>query len=143
MFSCIGSNRHRQRIPIILTAAFENQRLGRVVLLAPPNQGTPTAKVINSLFCLFSKGVSELSDRPGSLVRRLQPSSSLELGIIAGRYDWIVPKSRTPLQGQRDHTCLTATHNTMLVQPSVARQVVEFLRHGRFQHQRKSELQND
>ena len=106
--------------------------LGRMVLLAPPNQGTPMAKLINPFLFWICKGVSELSSDPNSLVNQMEPPTALDFGIVAGRYDWIVPKSRTPLTGQSDHICLAATHNTMLVQPSVARQVVEFLRRGRF-----------
>lgn len=106
--------------------------LGRVVLMAPPNRGTRTARAIDPLFCLFCQGVTELSDDPRALVHGIETKQDLDVGIIAGRYDWIVPQSRTPLEGQRDRICLTSTHNTMLVQPSAARQVVEFLQHGRF-----------
>ncbi len=106
--------------------------LGRVVLMAPPNQGTPTARIISPLFCLFCAGINELSDNPASLVHGITSPQTMEVGIIAGQYDWIVPKSRTALPAQQDHICLRSTHNTMLVQPGVARQVAEFLESGRF-----------
>ena len=112
--------------------------LGRIVLMAPPNQGTPTARIVNPLFCLFFKGVSELSDRPNSLVNQIETRQDMDLGIIAGHYDWIVPKSRTPLESQRDHICLHSTHNTMLVMPSAARQVAEYLAHGEFARSARS-----
>ncbi|MGI9515811.1 MAG: esterase/lipase family protein [Pirellulaceae bacterium] len=109
--------------------------LGRVVLMAPPNQGTPTARLISPLFCLFCAGVPELSDKPASLVHHIKTPQPLEIGIIAGRFDWIVPRSRTPLPCQVDHICVKSTHNTMLVQPRVARRVVEFLENGHFQRE--------
>jgi pimeloyl-ACP methyl ester carboxylesterase len=121
---------------IVLRLALQEgplPNLGRVVLMAPPNHGIPAAKWVG----LFFKGVSELSDDHKGLILQIQPNPSLELGIIAARYDWVVPPSRTLLAAQQDHICLVATHNSMLIQRAAARQVAEFLEKGQFARQGK------
>ena len=108
--------------------------LGRVVLMAPPNQGIRVARLVGPGIGKFCKAVSELSDDPGSLVNRIQSQPLLDVGVVSGRFDWVVRDCDTRLAEQRDHVCLNATHNSMLVQPSAARQVAEFLTTGHFQH---------
>ena len=106
--------------------------LQRVVMMAPPNSGAPAAKWLQPLFRLAGKTLNEISDSPNSLVFQLQDKIDYELGIVSGRMDLIVPPSRTLLPGSDESVCLPATHNSLLLQPKAALQVVHFLRHGRF-----------
>lgn len=107
--------------------------VGRVVLIAPPNGGVPLATTFSPLFRPFCSAVCELSHEPHSFVNRLTDPHSLEIGVIAGRFDFLVPPRRTQLAGQKDHICLPGTHNSLLLQKRAANQVISFLRTGRFE----------
>jgi hypothetical protein len=48
--------------------------------------------------------------------------------------DGTVAVSETMLDGMTDHVTLPVSHFGMLLSSAVARQTVNFLRHGRFQH---------
>ncbi len=108
------------------------ENLGRIVLIAPPNGGSPVARWIGPWFKSFCPGLLEISDNEGSLVQRISSCQQLDIGIIAGRFDWVVPPSKTTLAEQSDYVCLPATHNSLLIQRSVARHVTAFLSNGRF-----------
>jgi len=106
--------------------------LGRVVLLAPPNHGSPVARLLAPFAGRLCPAVAELSSHPASLVHRMNPPRGVEVGTIRARYDLLVPGSSTMLDGQQDHIGFHATHTSLLLQRSVARQVHAFLATGRF-----------
>jgi alpha-beta hydrolase superfamily lysophospholipase len=106
--------------------------LGRVVLLAPPNHGSPVARLLAPFARRLCPVVAELSSHPASLVRRMKPPCGVQVGTIRARYDLLVPGSSTMLDGQQDSICFRATHTSLLLQRSVARQVHAFLATGRF-----------
>ena len=125
---------------IIVRLALSYDRfpnLGRIVLLAPPNHGSPAARVLSRVVRRVWPPMWELSDHPDSLVNRLAAPPELQIGIIAARFDSVVPLASTMLDGQTDHICLPATHTSLLFQKSAAKQVCSFLSTGRFQHERK------
>jgi len=108
------------------------EKLGRVVLLAPPNRGARLADVALRLFGPRIVAATELSSRPDSYVNRLAPAADLDCGIIAAAWDGIVPLSSTSLPTQRDYIVLRAVHGTLPLQPRTHLQVGHFLRQGRF-----------
>ncbi len=107
-------------------------KLGRIVMLAPPNRGSPVARVFGPLLRPFCPAVGQLSTRPGSFVRRLPPLEDVEVGIISARLDWMVPTWYTHLDDQADHTTLWGTHSSLLFQRRTTDRIVQFLRSGRF-----------
>jgi len=106
--------------------------LGRVVLLAPPNAGSPVARVFGPLLRPVCPIVDQMSDSPDSPVHKIAALEGVEIGIIAARFDPLVPHANTELAGQADHVSLSASHTSMLFQASVARQIDAFLTTGRF-----------
>ncbi len=107
-------------------------KLGRIVMLAPPNRGTPVARVFGRLLRPLCPAVGQLSDRPGSFVRRLPRLEDVEVGIVSGRLDWMVPTWYTHLDDQADHTTLWGTHTSILFQRRTTDRIAEFLESGRF-----------
>jgi len=108
------------------------RKIGRVVMMVPPNQGSPLAAYFGPpLRCCFP-AIDQLAPRPDSFVNRLPEPDGMDIGVIAARVDWIVGVENTHLPCQRDHIVVRGTHSLMVFQPSVAREVVAFLRQGRF-----------
>ena len=107
------------------------RKLGRVVLLAPPNHGARLADLALRLFGHRIPAARELCSHPDSYVNRLAPAADLDCGIIAASWDHAVSPASTHLAGERDHITLRGLHTLPLHWRAPA-QVAHFLREGRF-----------
>lgn len=107
------------------------RKLGRVVLLAPPNRGARLADLALRLFGHRISAARELCSHPDSYVNRLAPATDLDCGIIAATWDHAVALASTHLAGERDHIVLRSLHTLPLHRHTPA-QVGHFLRQGRF-----------
>ncbi len=126
-------------------------RVGRVVMLAPPNHGSELVDALgdSALFrwALGPSGQVLGTDR-NSLPNRLPPPA-VEVGVIAGtgsvnpigslviprEDDGTVSVSSTRLEGMTDFLVVPSSHAFIMQSEKVAAQVVHFLRHGRFLHE--------
>jgi alpha-beta hydrolase superfamily lysophospholipase len=106
-------------------------KLGRVVLLAPPNRGARLADVALRLFGRRLTAAKELCSHPESYVNRLASAADLDCGVIAASWDHAVSLASTHLPGERDHMVLRSLHTLPLHRHTPA-QVGHFLREGRF-----------
>ena len=109
-------------------------RLGRMVLLAPPNSGSPVAHIASKAFGFWSTPTRELSHRSDSFVKRLPHETPCDVGVIAAKYDILVPLWSTGLEGMKDYLVVSASHNSLLFSRHVAEETVEFLRNGSFRN---------
>lgn len=120
---------------IVVRAALARgplSNLGRVVLFAPPNSGTPVARVATALLGGRYPPLADLSDRPGSFVNRLPALGEIPIAVVAARFDLLVPTANTHLAGEREHVVLNATHNSLLLSRQAANLACAFLETGRF-----------
>ncbi len=124
------------------------QRVGKVVMLGPPNQGSEIVDRLGDL-ALFEKisgpGGKQLGTGPDSVPNRLGPVK-FELGIIAGdrSINWInsafitgpddgkVSVERTKVAGMKAHLVVHASHPFLMRDDQAIRNALEFLRTGRF-----------
>ncbi len=129
-------------------------RLGRVVMLSPPNRGTELVDFFKEGL-LFKKTQGpaglQLGTGDGSLPLELGPVD-FELGVIAGDRsfyplnsalipgpdDGIVSVQRTKVEGMTDFLLLPYSHPFIMQKETVLEQVVHFLRQGKFDHQEES-----
>jgi pimeloyl-ACP methyl ester carboxylesterase len=125
-------------------------RLGHVVMLGPPNQGSEivdTLREVPGFAWLNGPAGLQLGTTERDLPRQLeQPDFSL--GIIAGTQsinlllstllpnpdDGKVSVQSTKLAGMSDHISLPVTHPLMMRDDQVITQTLHFLRYGHFAH---------
>jgi triacylglycerol lipase len=122
--------------------------LGRVVMLAPPNQGSEVVDKLGSFFLfkwLNGPAGNELGTDKNSTPNKLGPAN-FPVGIIAGdrSINWInsllipgrddgkVSVERTKLAGMSDHIVIHATHPFIMKNREAIRQTIQFLRTGSF-----------
>jgi pimeloyl-ACP methyl ester carboxylesterase len=110
------------------------RKLGRVVLLAPPNRGARLADLALRLFGRRITAAIELCSHPDSYVNRLPGPGDIDCGVIAAAWDHAVSLAATHLPGERDHLVLRGLH-TLPFHRHAPAQVGHFLREGRFRRE--------
>jgi hypothetical protein len=138
---------------IVIRYLIKNERppnLGRVVMLAPPNQGANLADKFEYLpfynWILGPAGI-QIGTRPDSIPNILGPAD-FEVGIIAGNrsanpiFSLMIPGTddgriaveSTKLIGMTDFLVLPCIHPLIMNDKHAIRQSIHFLAHGCFDH---------
>ena len=119
---------------------------GRVVMLGPPNAGSPLVDEFGGwpLFRWLGPTASALGTHDASFPNRLGPAP-FEVGVIAGTRDnpvgahviaapsdGTVPVASARLDGMRDFITVHHSHTFLMRSETVAAETLHFLEHGRF-----------
>ncbi len=135
-----------------LLSQYELNNVGRIVMLAPPNQGSEVADFLktNVLYKLFYGPAGQELTTLAAKTHPI-PKKNFEFGIIAGdrcldpisyfllpgKHDGKVTIESTKLQGMTDHIVLAANHTSIMSNKKVIHQVITFLTQGKFDHHPK------
>ena len=130
-------------------------RIGRVVMLSPPNQGSKLADHFsnNPIYMPLYERINgpaglQLGTDPDSLPSRLGPVD-FELGVISGTRsvspylssligeanDGKVAVENTKVEGMKDMLLVPTNHTFMMQEPAVIEQAIYFIQHGVFMRQ--------
>lgn len=131
------------------------EKMGRVVLLAPPNGGSEVADFWKNNFLfewLYGPAGQELVTQQDAYRNRFG-EVDFEVGVIAGDRsidplsssiipgpdDGKVSIPRTKLPGMKDHIVVHATHTFIMRNEEVMEQALHFLKHGEFNRENRHE----
>ena len=106
---------------------------GRVVMLAPPNQGSRSADRYARWLGWLLTPLPELRTYASSLARTVPLRAGVEAGIIAAKYDGKVAVAETRLDGIDAHIVVPAIHTFLMSRRDVQRLTIDFLRTGSFE----------
>jgi triacylglycerol lipase len=129
-------------------AEHPEPRLGRVVMLGPPNRGSELADLavrLRPIHRIIGPTALALGTDGASFPNTLGPPE-FECGVVAGNRsltpigwwlirdddDGVVGVASTRLDGMADWIVLPTSHHSMLRSRAVAEQTVHFLANGRF-----------
>jgi pimeloyl-ACP methyl ester carboxylesterase len=135
-------------------------RIGRVVMIAPPNKGSELADLLCHIphVAFLCVPLRDMRTHPSSTVSLLgSPARQYEIGIIAGGRgddqgwserlpgddDGRVSVASTHLAGEKDHVTLGAGHMDLLDRPETAELVAEFVERGSFHHRGTADTERD
>ncbi len=132
----------------------ENPHIGRIVMLAPPNQGSEMVDWFDGLAkstaltrTLFGPAFFQLSAQEQAYVNQDYHLGHGEVGVIAGTRttnlfaswfilpgpdDGKVTLARTHLPGIKDHLTVARSHMFMMKMPDIHRATLQFLQTGHF-----------
>jgi len=130
-----------------------DQRIKRIVMLGPPNQGAELAEKLGdnpAFIAVFGSAGQQLGKRWAELEPTLA-TPACEFGIIAGGRgddrgfnpllngdnDGIVTVASTRLTGARDFLLVNELHFFLLRSTNVQKRALEFLKHGYFVSEEK------
>lgn len=120
---------------IVARAAIERYRprkLGRIVMLAPPNRGSFVADRLAAAVGPLFKPVAELTTSSDSLVNSLGMPTDVEVGVIAATRDALVSRESTRPNVPHAHATVPCLHSSLLFRRDAALLVAHFLSTGHF-----------
>jgi hypothetical protein len=106
--------------------------VGRVVMLAPPNQGSKSADFYSPVAGWLLEPMDELRTDASSTVCRLPEIRGFEVGVIAALDDGKVQVTETHVAGEHAHVVVEGNHTFIMRRDDVHRLTIQFLREGRF-----------
>jgi len=106
------------------------EKLGRWVMLAPPNHGSHVARVLSPFLGRICTPLTQLSDAPESFVNQLDDfrgTNDVNFAIVEAAYDLVIESSCVPLEGQSEYAVVKSNHGPLPWHPDSIKFVERFL----------------
>jgi len=116
---------------IVIRWMLANERpgeTGRVVLLAPPNQGSVVADRMTPLVGWLLRPIRDLRTAEGGFVHSLPPDPGIPMLIVAGESDGKVSPEEAFLSGAEAEVVVPGRHTFLMMRPSIMNRVERYLR---------------
>lgn len=113
-----------------LLAQTRFEKLGRWVMLAPPNQGSHAARKLSPVLGRFCTPLAQLSDAPDSFVNQLEdfrPTNDIDFAIVEAAYDNVIDASCVGLEGQSEYAVVKSMHGILPWHGEAIKFVQQFL----------------
>jgi alpha-beta hydrolase superfamily lysophospholipase len=114
-----------------IVAQHRPARLGRIVLMTPPNRGARMADRVLPWLGWLLRPLPDLTIG-GAVAASIPTPAGLEIGVIAGTKDRTVSIDETRLPGETDRAHVPCGHSFLMRRRDVQEMTVRFLRTGRF-----------
>jgi len=111
---------------------YRPRKMGRFVMLAPPNRGSFVATATARTLGRFLTPVAELSTADNSLVNSLPTPQGIDIGVIAAKHDALVAEESTRPDAPHAHITLPTWHTGLLFSRETADLVAGCLATGEF-----------
>jgi alpha-beta hydrolase superfamily lysophospholipase len=108
---------------------------GSLVMLAPPNKGSPIAYSLLKRFPFLAqilKPLPQLSNDPFSFIHQVHIPTNIQIGVIAAKYDRKVPPELTHIAGEKDHITLRTNHTLIINSRKAKKAILNFISSGKF-----------
>jgi pimeloyl-ACP methyl ester carboxylesterase len=118
-----------------MLSQFQLDNIDRVVMLAPPHQGSHAARKLSPFFGWLTPSLKQLSDEPDSFVRNLPnpfENNQFDFGIVEAEKDRVIEQGSVLLDGYRDYAEVCGHHGILTWYSNTIQLVDNFLNHGRF-----------
>jgi pimeloyl-ACP methyl ester carboxylesterase len=114
-------------------ANFANPKIGRMVMTAPPNQGSITANRVSKIpfASKLLKPLDELKHEQDSFIRSV-PVPNMEIGVVAGLRDGKVKVEESHLAGEKSHLIVNSRHTFITNRKDVKEAIYKFICTGEF-----------
>lgn len=118
----------------VALSAIQPKKLNRIVMITPPNRGSPVATMYAPLFGWFSRTLVELADSDDSFVNQIrsQLDPDYEVGVLQAQTDFLVPVEHTQLAEAKEYLMLRGFHSTITLHEDTIRHIHHFLQNGEF-----------
>lgn len=116
-----------------LLAKNKIPNLAKVVMLAPPNQGSKLADFFSKFQItktILGPAISQMHTTTG--ITKQLPKPDYPIGIIAGKYDAKVPIKNSQITNMSDFLIVPKTHAFIMNSPKVFTAIINFLEHQKF-----------
>ena len=114
-------------------ANFANPKIGRMVMTAPPNQGSVKANAVSKIpfASRLLAPLDELKNEKDSFVKTV-PVPDMEIGVIAGMKDGKVKIEESHLEGEKAHLTVNSRHSFIMNRKDVKDAIYGFIKSGKF-----------
>ena len=106
------------------------EKLGRWVMLAPPNGGSHAATFLSPYLARLCPPLPQLSDSPDSFVNQLgdfRKTNDVDFAVVEAAYDRVIDPSNVPLEGQSEYAVVKSHHGLLPWHAEAVEFVEQFL----------------